>query len=314
MHNTSVWLIVVFVVIGVLGLLSYRGVFLPSRLAHQAELKLANQFDTKGIEVKSCDNFTKPNSLASRFCRVWGPDDAKHSIAVWGDSMSSAWIPPFLALAREFGFRVIQFSHAACPPIVGVRRTGESFAKEWCNDATLQAQVLDALQLEKPEFVFLIARWNLYYHGHIKDDVLIEKSFITDEPGEANSVTAKIAFERGVQRTINLLSTFSRVIIFKDTPVLKVPIDIGVTQRPDHFQPSASEQQTFEAEINRVIDAAVGLTPGAVAFDPTRRLCNINNCPSFLNGIPVYSDEAHITAYAALLFLPNIQSLVGIKQ
>jgi hypothetical protein len=223
--------VVVLVVIGVMALLVSRGVFLPSRLVHQVQLKSANQFDVKGIEVKSCAGFTMPSSLANRFCTVWGRDDAKHSIVVWGDSMSNAWMPPFLTLARQFGFRVIQFSHAACPPIVGVHRTGESFAKEWCNDATLQAQVVDAIQLEKPELVFLIARWNLYYHGHIKDDLLVEKSFITDEPGDATSLTAKIAFERGLQRTMNLLSTFSKVVVFKDTPVLKVPIDFGLNSR-----------------------------------------------------------------------------------
>lgn len=313
-QNTCAWLVVIFVVIGLMALLVTRGIFLPQRLIHQVQLKKADQFDVQGVKVKSCAGFTMPNSLADRFCRVWESDEAKRTIVVWGDSMSNAWMPPFLTLAREYGFRVIQFSHAACPPILGVHRTGESFAKEWCNDATLQDEVVDAIQLEKPELVFLIARWNLYYHGHIKDDVLVEKSFITDEPRDATSLTAKIAFERGIQRTSKLLSKFSKVVVFKDTPVLKVPINIGLKRRPDSFEPSASEQQAFEADINRIIDGVVGRTTGVVAFDPTRRLCNINNCPGFVDGIPVYSDEAHITAQASLLFLSDIQSLVGIKK
>lgn len=313
-QNTCAWLVVIFVVIGLMALLVTRGIFLPQRLIHQVQLKKADQFDVQGVKVKSCAGFTMPNSLADRFCRVWESDEAKRTIVVWGDSMSNAWMPPFLTLAREYGFRVIQFSHAACPPILGVHRTGESFAKEWCNDATLQDEVVDAIQLEKPELVFLIARWNLYYHGHIKDDVLVEKSFITDEPRDATSLTAKIAFERGIQRTSKLLSKFSKVVVFKDTPVLKVPINIGLKRRPDSFEPSASEQQAFEADINRIIDGVVGRTTGVVAFDPTRRLCNINNCPGFVDGIPAYSDEAHITAQASLLFLSDIQSLVGIKK
>jgi peptidoglycan/LPS O-acetylase OafA/YrhL len=313
-QSTSTWLVIAFAVIGVAALLFSKGVFLPHRLMHQMQLKKANQFDVKGIDQKSCVSFTVQNSLANRFCTVWGDNESKHTIVVWGDSMSNAWMPPFLIMAREYDYRIVQFSHAGCPPIIGTHRTGESFAKEWCNDAKLQAEVFDAIKRVKPELVFLIARWNLYYHGHIKDDVLVEKSFITDVPGDATSLTAKIAFERGVKRTIELLSSFNKVVVFKYTPVLKVPLDIGLTRRPDSFEPSASEQQAFEAEINGIIDEVVTRTSMTVAFDPTSRLCNTNKCPSFVDGTPVYSDEVHITANASLLFLEDIKALIGVKK
>jgi len=312
LRSMPVWLALVITLIGVIGFLGAQGHLLPERLHSQVQIKLANQFSSQGIPSRSCEKLAKHDSLAFRFCTIWGTNEAKRSIVVWGDSMSNAWMPPFLSLAREHDFRVIQFSHAACPAIIGVHRTGDSFAKEWCNETTLQAQVLEAIELEKPEFVFLISRWNLYYHGYIKDNALVEKSFITDEPYEATPITARIAFERGIPRTVGMLSTFSRVVIFKDTPVLKVPIDVGLTHRPDHFEPSATEQAAFEAGINRVIDAAILRTPGALVFDPTLRLCDMNKCSGFVNGIPAYSDDAHITAQAALLFTTDIKRIVGV--
>jgi hypothetical protein len=253
-------------------------------------------------------------SLASQFCSIYGPQNKGKTIIVWGDSMSSAWMPPFLKLVREEGVRVIQFSHAACPPLIGVHRTGESFAKNWCNDSVLQGEIFKAIKLLKPDYVFLISRWNLYYHGHIKDDILVEKSFITNEFEEASIESAKKSFAEGLSNTLGGLSQVSRVIIFKDTPVLKVPIEVGRRNRLNNFEPSTQDQSSFEEPINRLIDNTVSKNPSSMSFNPVNKLCNAEKCFSFKNGVPLYSDEAHPTAFAALLFFSDIKSIVEMKK
>jgi peptidoglycan/LPS O-acetylase OafA/YrhL len=299
--------------IGIVGVIGYQTNMLkPPRLELQAQIKeqvstAMSEYNFRGIPSRNCAELTTPESLAYGQCTVWGADDASQTVVVWGDSMSTFWMPPFLALAREGSWRVIQMSHFNCPPIAGVQRRDADGRK--CGSPQLQAQEIDVMRRARPDVVFVIARWNMYYHGHIKNDVLVDNSFITDGPEPTDATTARAAFERRLPETLELLSTFSRVVIFKDTPVLKVPVSIGQSTRPDNFEPLAAEHKQFQAPINQVIDAAVAHAPGVIAFDPSKRLCDATKCQAWLAGLPAYFDEVHLTAHAALQFLPDIRSL-----
>lgn len=312
-RSVPVWLSVALVAIGITGVLGYKsGILWPQRLAQQAgiqsQIKEAwREFDADGIPKSDCTGIVAPESVAYRNCQIWGSPAADHTVAVWGDSMSVAWMPPFFALVRDRGWRVIQFSHTGCPPIVGVWRTDRTDLD--CTDATLPGQILEGIRRARPEVVFLIGRWNLYYHGHIKNDVLVDESFVTDAPGKATAATASAAFERRLPETIEQLSALGRLVVFKDTPVLKVPVDVGMSRRPDDFEPRTDEVARFESGIDRVIDTAVARAPGAVVLDPTERLCTAGTCPAFLDGLPAYFDEAHPTAHATMQFLGEIESL-----
>jgi hypothetical protein len=182
-----------------------------------------------------------------------------------------------------------------------------------CSKAALQTQIIDTIRSLKPAVTFLIARWNLYYHGYIRNDVLVEKSFITDGPQPATAASAKIAFERHLPDTVKQLAAISSIVVFRDTPVLKVPVDVGLTMQPDTFEPSTDEQARFEADINRIIDDAIARTPNAKAFNPNQRLCDSSKCSAYLDGLPAYIDEVHLTSHATLKFVDDIL-LLGTKQ
>jgi len=315
-RGMSIWLVAAFTFIGIVGIIGYKTeLFRPQRMLLQAQvqeqMKAAsrepNVFNTQGIPSSDCAELLPPDSPALRNCRIWGSANAKHTVAVWGDSMSAAWLPPFFALIREQGWRVLQFSHSGCPPLVGVHRTASSNFE--CSTPMQSAKIVEAIRSTKPEVVFLIARWNLYYHGHIRNDILVDKSFITDGAGDANADTARKSFRKRMPETIKRVSELSRLVIFKDTPVLKVPTDVGISTRPDTFEPRVSEMKRFEAEINQVIDAAVADAPNAVAFDPSVRLCGATKCSAYLDGLPAYFDEVHPTPHATMQFLPDIESL-----
>jgi hypothetical protein len=271
-------------------------------------MKQARVFDSSGIPLKDCSSIMDPKSLASKYCRIWGNDSAKETIVIWGDSLAKAWMPVFLTLQRNSDFRIVQISHAACPPILDVHRTGKSFASSWCNDSALQSQIFEAVKKVSPAKVFLIARWNLYMHGHIKNGKLVEMSFITDGTEPATDLTAKQAFENKLPFTLKKLGAFSHVIIFKGTPVLKVPLDIGMYSMPLTYEPQTLEFRRFESAINEIIDRAA--SENIKSFDASYLLCNDVKCPAFIRGVPVYSDEVHITAAATLLFKRDIQKMI----
>jgi len=311
-RGTPILLVAVFACLGIVGILLSKGQLQPHRLVQQAQIRgqVATAFRELSFDVpnQDCTGIASPESLVFRqYCRAWGRPDAPFTVAVWGDSMAWAWMPAFIALVRDHDWRMLQFMHTGCAPLTGVHRT-DGFDGP-CRTPELQAQIVDTIRNAKPAVTFVIARWNLYYHGHIKNDILVEKSFITDSPELATPDSARTAFERHLPDTIKQLATVGRVVVFKDSPILKVPVDVGMSTRPDTFEPGRDEHERFEVDINRIIDNAIAPIPNAQAFDPSDRLCNASKCGAYLDGLPAYSDEVHPTPHATLQFVTDILSL-----
>lgn len=307
---TSIWLLAALFVLGLIGYWGFTNKVVPERLDAQLQIKQARIFDSSGIPVKDCSSILDTKSVASKYCSIWGKDTAKETIVVWGDSLAAAWMPVFLTQQKQADLRVIQISHAACPPMLDVHRTGKSFASEWCNDGLLQRLAFNAIAKAAPSKIFLISRWNLYFHGHIKNDQFVESSFITAASGPATEASAKEAFETKLPYTIKELEKIAPVIVFKGTPVLKVPLDVGMLSMPTTFEPRTAEFHRFESSLDEIIDRVAARSKKVKVFDASYLLCNSEKCPAFIQGIPVYSDEVHITAAAALLFKSDIGKLV----
>jgi len=316
-RGMSIWLVATFTCIGIVSMLVYkRELLCPQRIQLQRQVyeqvrTAWREFNDDGIPHGDCVGLIARDNPAFRNCHTWGAANAKHTVAVWGDSIAVALRPAFFAIIREQGWRVIEFSHSGCPPIVGVYRIDRTDLE--CNTSALPSLIIEAIRQIKPDVVFLIGRWNLYYHGHIKNDVLVEPTFITDRPGKLTADSSRKTFERYMPETIHQLSEITRVVVFRDTPILKVPVYIGVATHPDTFEPKVSEMKRFEAAINHVIDTAVAKAPNAIAFDPTVRLCDSTKCSAYLDGLPAYFDEAHLTAHAAVQFVPDIE-LLGVAR
>jgi len=316
-RRMPLWLIYVSIVIGMVGVLGYKADwFRPQRLLMQAQihkqvLAAFVGFNNEDIPHRSCVELVDADKPGSDICQIWGDDTAKNTVVVWGDSMAYFWMPAFLTQVRDHGWRVIQLSQFNCPPIINVRRTDREDLV--CKDTAYAAAIMDVIRKAKPDVVFLISRWNLFYHGHIKNDVLVDKSFITDGPEPGTAESAKRTFEHYLPETISKLAEISRVVVFRDSPVMKVPVDVGISTRPYDFEPTLADHQQFEAPINKVLDAAAARVPGAIIFDPSERLCNASRCPAYIAGQPAYFDEIHFTSHAALQFAPDILSL-GDKQ
>jgi len=308
-RGTPVLLAVAFACLGVASVCLTKGQLQPHRLVRQAEIleqirATTKPFNVDGVPRQGCEGILPPQSAAAaQFCSIWGRPDATQTVAVWGDSMSMAWMPAFITLVHDHNWRVIQFSVAGCAPLTGVRRTDIDSS---CNTPALQAQIMDTIRNAKPAVTFLVARWNLYYHGHIKNDILVDKSFITDSTGLATADSAHIAFERHLPDTVKQLATIGRVVVFKDTPVLKLPLDVGLSTRPDSFEPRREDYVRFEAPINRIIDEAIARTSQAQALDPGSHLCNASKCSAYLEGLPTYIDEVHPSPHATLKFVNDI--------
>lgn len=303
------------VALGFIGCFGWMGMtnrWIPTRLVPHTKIKEANVVPGLDLSKSKCTGHLPAENSIEEFCSVWGNPDSERSIFVWGDSMASAWMPLFASLAKLHDLKVFLVSHPACPPLINTKRVDKSIADKYCNDFSSRAEVVSLIETTKPMTVFLIARWNLYYHGHIKNDELVERSFITSAANDmtADRSTAAEAFVRQLPETLIQLRKVPKVVVFRDTPVLKVPIDIGLTHRPKDFEPRFQEHLEFEKEINGTIDKARKDIPNVIAFDPTKLLCNQEYCPAFIDEVPIYFDEVHLTAKATLKFYPEIERII----
>jgi hypothetical protein len=91
------------------------------------------------------------------------------------------------------------------------------------------------------------------------------------------------------------------VLVVKNPPVLKTPIGEGLLRRPESFEPTAAENADFERFGSQLIDSLSNL-PGVDIFDPTGYFCGTVKCSAFYQGVPMYTDDNHISAQGAMKF------------
>jgi hypothetical protein len=83
-------------------------------------------------------------------------ENAKPSIAIWGDSHAAALYPGFKKLGMDKHFGIIEVSQAGCPPIFDLKKENITF-RENCNE--VNQNVFNTLIDLKPDIIILHAAW-----------------------------------------------------------------------------------------------------------------------------------------------------------
>jgi peptidoglycan/LPS O-acetylase OafA/YrhL len=284
-----------------------NGNFLSDKLKTSRNFEISTSFDSSPFSSRSC-TFLTNEMLLKDFCTEWNFEAYDKTILVWGDSFSNSWIPAFLNQIAEEKTRVIQISHAACPPIFGVVRIDESFASKWCNSGRLQKEV--AIHLDKMELwkVFLIARWSLYTEGLFRDGVLVEKPFIYDPSDKSpTEVSSQEIFAQKLPLTISELNKFAPVVFFLETPTM--PLDLSLAKFGEYPFISRTQYLDFTKFSRSIIQSLAN--PSIQILDPLSKVCDNVSCFSYIDSFPLYSDDAHPSLILIDLFKPELQSLVN---
>ncbi len=263
------------------------------------------------IEGKSCD-FIPSESIGKKFCSDWNPEGSGGTILVWGDSFSNSWMPLFFKLADQHDFRIIQVSHAGCPPLLGVRRVGSHYGSDYCSDGILQKDIASGVMTQKIDQVFLIARWSLYIDGLIRDGKLVENAPIALLASP--KALAKIqtyeevlkSFEISFSRTISFFSRLSRVTTFLQTPTMS--FDVSMSKPSNQLGIDLSAYRESVREVNELILNFSSQGIGTV--DPLKIVCAIERCPAFEGSFPLYEDDAHPSEYLVLKFENEVKRVL----
>lgn len=284
-----------------LGYVSYLRVIVPPRLQLGLAIADANQ-PARPYTVSSCEGVIAEDAPGGANCRIWGDPKLQDSFVVWGDSHAHAWLAVIADIAEAKGAKLVEFAYAGCPPVLGVRRTTVGGNADACNSFGLSAGVMDAIRKIKPKTTFLVARWSLYTRGLYVNGELVERSFVTSGPsGDATPETSKASLAIGLRSTFEALSEFGDVVVFRTIPILNSPIESGAIRDPDGFEPTMAEHRAYQAIPDQLIDAAARGLPSVKIFDAANVICDAK-CHAIVNGLPIYSDDNHVTERATLLF------------
>ena len=248
-------------------------------------------------------------------CR-WGAESpaARADFVIWGDSHARALAPELAAQLIGSGMKSgVTVGLANCPPIHGIDVRGRRIKKGCANH---NDSVLAAIIERRPELVVLVGRW-----ANVASDLRA--------PGDGEPSGRLVDARTGKEmmladaliRTMEIMRSFDvRVIVVGPVPELEfdVPATLNRALRGfSHVAPVPlanfdKRQRMVLAALTQVESSGLGpvLYPHKVLCDG--RVCNVEEA-----GLPLYSDDDHLSPFGASrvvrAFAPALASY-GLKE
>lgn len=230
-----------------------------------------------------------------KLCHI-GPEGEPKFI-VWGDSHTYADLPAYANLASELGIPGIVAMYPGCPSLkntVNIQLLPSRNCPDYFN------AVLDLVKKRNIKTVFFDSRWSLYVIGEIgpgHDGVM---QFADDQTREPNLETV---FRKSLEDTITSLED-RRIVFIKEPPIQPFPVtDTMMTNailgRPASFLDERWTKLSALRKRNSVIDAAfkdaAHKHPNVTLIDATDGICKGDLCLASRDGLPLYSDDDHLS-------------------
>jgi peptidoglycan/LPS O-acetylase OafA/YrhL len=263
-------------------------------------LQIAAQAAPRTVAQEHCFGVSPKDVSVHRLCGV-GADKQQASFVLWGDSHAEAILAPVAEIAKRHHRRGLFAGSPSCVPLVGVDRYDVPACRAF-NDSVL-AMILRHKEITT---VILMARWGKAAQGTAYGNEGNGFVAIGDDDAHAMKPADNAAiFERGLKRTVAVLRANGRQVLL----VGPVP-EIGFTVpqvlarlAQEHRQnvvvsPPAAKFYAREKEVLPLFHA-MAEAKGVTAVFPHDYLCKSGRCAVRKNGIPLYRDEHHLSAYGA---------------
>lgn len=236
-------------------------------------------------------------------CPVGANSGVAPSFLLWGDSHAQALKPAFDRAGAVLGLSGRIASYPACPTLLGMDRLDQPPSHDCSEFNTL---VLDVLR-NSPSIhtVFLVSRWGLCangrrpeggtpcYLGRDEDDA---KSFASD----------RLLFQSGLAATVRTLRGMGKqVILVGPIPEFRrnVPETLARAQlysEPAQIALSLPDYLRRQRGVFRAFDQMQHRFAVKIIY-PHQLLCRTGNCAMTARGVPLYSDDDHLSRQGSLL-------------
>ncbi|MDR3528045.1 MAG: acyltransferase family protein [Rhizomicrobium sp.] len=275
--------------------------------AAMATKGLPGRFDAKVVAIAAeeapraperCFGVAPKDVSVQRLCGI-GAEKQAASFVLWGDSHAEAILTPVAAIASRHHRRGLFAGSPSCVPLVGVDRYDVPECRAF-NDRVL-AMILRHKEITT---VILMARWGKAAQGTAYGNEGSGFVAIGDDEAHAMKPADNAAiFARGLRRTIAALRADGRqVLLVGPVPeigwtVPQVLARLELEHKPVVLPPARQFYQREAAVLP--LFHTMATKKGVSAVFPHQYLCQGGHCAVRKDGIPLYRDEHHLSAYGA---------------
>ena len=223
---------------------------------------------------------------------VFGDPAGTHTAVIFGDSHAEQWLPALNAAGRKAGWKIVNWTKAACPP-AEISVFAPTLNRQYTECDTWRKETLARIAALKPDLVLVSESENVV----------------------ASNVAAK-DFANDTIATLNeLKATASRQVLFMaDIPVPNYDMPSCVAQ---HLDKAKSCNFTVKNAYNypdrhKVLLPAVQKA-GFAVIDPLRWMCTEGDCPAVIGNYLVYRNTTHLSAAFSAWLAPMVAPLLKVS-
>jgi len=233
------------------------------------------------------------------FCLLGPAVTPSPQFVVWGDSHAAALAPAFRELAQETGSTGWLAADPGCSPLLGVVRVSRiTFRCDQFNDA-----VVSAIERFNVANVFLVGRWNIT----LEESENRGPDFLRDSSsGELSREESERVLERGLGRSLARLAAGHRhVVLFLDVPIpgLDPPSFLAKSESRAGLGPEVridiNENSGRRDSVDEIL-LRLSKEWHTPIIDPKLILCQGSRCLVAKDGLSLYRDDNHLSAFGAL--------------
>ena len=236
----------------------------------------------------------------------FGDPSAEPSFIVVGDSHAGAIRPAIEKWAIATGRSGTILWRGGCPLVVGATLIPDIDSEE-CS--AFKEYSVEAIRANANfELVIVAGRWEAAYTGIAPEVGGSHRTFWVDdiEPQTSPDVSLEV-FERGLLRTAQIFSEADRTVVFVGA-VPEVGFDVPtVLALAAHNQGTTSSldlsrESVVAVELDNLFEGIAASVKRVQYVSIWENICDAR-CNLLINGVPLYSDEDHLTYTAARDFM-----------
>ena len=239
--------------------------------------------------------------------------DGQPKVLVWGDSHAQAAAPGFDTYFAQVQIPGALISSAGCPPLTGTYRAYHP-RRDQCSESQSFAMTYIA---ENPalETIVLFARWPLWVEGTRLEGE--DGDTVMLLPKDVQSVGwSTVQNPDTVAAALNkMLKDFARrglrVVLVLPVPEtgrqiadqMLLELSMGA---PEPVGPTRREVDARQKQSNEILRAAAARFEGVVTVAAVDHMCDQDRCRVAENGLPLYRDDDHLSAFGAKRVMPGL--------
>jgi peptidoglycan/LPS O-acetylase OafA/YrhL len=211
---------------------------------------------------------------------VYGDPKGTHTIVVFGDSHALQWWPAFDQIARDNGWKLVNYTKSACTPMNALQ-WNTSLKRSYPECQTWTQRTLVKIAALHPDIVVVSST----RVGYIRPD----GSIYSDS--EALGV-----YRNSMGTTLRTLASMAtHVVMLGDTPISQFDVPVCVSA---HTNSLLACSTPVDKAVNWPWHDAIKTTAqnaGVAYVDPTYWICSSSPCPPVVGDFLVYHDNQHLT-------------------